>query len=388
MGSRSQATYAASRHRGASAKSAASAEIVSFLRSPAVLQKRNCIPMTLSGKFDESRACRRGKWSKGRHARRRGRCFTPPASTTEALAKPLVAIVHSLSTVTPCNMHLRDLAAACRARASRQRAAPPIEFNTIVVTDGIAMGTRGHARLADEPRGDRRFRRAGGARPFARRSPVPGRLRQDHPGRGDGGGAARSAHGHPLRRLDHAGPCSATRRSPSRTCSKRSARTAPARSTTRSCSAVEQAACPGAGACGGQFTANTMALAMTFLGLSPMGLNDIPAVHPDKRQAAFEAGRLVVDALARRPQRAQPDHCRRACATPPSPAPRRPARPTSSCICWRSRARRASRKRIQHRPVRRGLARDAGDRRPEARRPLHGAGHDARPAARLCSAGG
>ena len=60
---------------------------------------------------------------------------------------------------------------------------------------------------------------------------------------------------------------------------------------------VEQAACPGAGACGGQFTANTMALAMSFLGLSPVGLNDIPAVHPDKKQAAFEAGRLVLDAL-------------------------------------------------------------------------------------------
>jgi dihydroxy-acid dehydratase len=60
---------------------------------------------------------------------------------------------------------------------------------------------------------------------------------------------------------------------------------------------VEQAACPGAGACGGQFTANTMALAMSFLGLSPVGLNDIPAVHPDKKQAAFEAGRMTLDAL-------------------------------------------------------------------------------------------
>src|SRR5206468_2150364 len=54
---------------------------------------------------------------------------------------------------------------------------------------------------------------------------------------------------------------------------------------------------PGAGACGGQFTANTMALAMSFLGLSPMGLNDIPAVHPDKPTAAFQAGRLTVEAL-------------------------------------------------------------------------------------------
>jgi len=61
--------------------------------------------------------------------------------------------------------------------------------------------------------------------------------------------------------------------------------------------AVESAACPGAGACGGQFTANTMALAMSFLGLSPIGLNDIPAVHAEKAEAAREAGQLTVEAL-------------------------------------------------------------------------------------------
>jgi dihydroxy-acid dehydratase len=60
---------------------------------------------------------------------------------------------------------------------------------------------------------------------------------------------------------------------------------------------VEVAACPGAGACGGQFTANTMALALSFLGLSPIGLNDIPAAHPDKARAAFEAGKIALDAL-------------------------------------------------------------------------------------------
>ena len=59
--------------------------------------------------------------------------------------------------------------------------------------------------------------------------------------------------------------------------------------------AVEQDALPGPGACGGQFTANTMALAMTALGLSPMGLNDIPAVHPDKPGAVFDAGRRAVE---------------------------------------------------------------------------------------------
>ncbi|HET6592853.1 MAG TPA: dihydroxy-acid dehydratase, partial [Xanthomonadales bacterium] len=63
--------------------------------------------------------------------------------------------------------------------------------------------------------------------------------------------------------------------------------------------AIESEACPGAGACGGQFTANTMAMALTALGLSPMGVNDIPAVHPDKAQALRDCGRLVMDAVAR-----------------------------------------------------------------------------------------
>jgi len=60
---------------------------------------------------------------------------------------------------------------------------------------------------------------------------------------------------------------------------------------------VEKGACPGAGACGGQFTANTMAMAMTFLGLSPMGTNDIPAICDEKNEAAFKAGELLMDAV-------------------------------------------------------------------------------------------
>jgi len=60
---------------------------------------------------------------------------------------------------------------------------------------------------------------------------------------------------------------------------------------------VEKNACPGAGACGGQFTANTMAMALTTLGISPMGLNDIPAIHPDKNTAAYDAGKLIVERI-------------------------------------------------------------------------------------------
>jgi dihydroxy-acid dehydratase len=60
---------------------------------------------------------------------------------------------------------------------------------------------------------------------------------------------------------------------------------------------VEKSACPGAGACGGQFTANTMAMVLTALGLSPLGLNDIAATDPAKRDAAFRCGELVMECL-------------------------------------------------------------------------------------------
>src|SRR5258705_7063849 len=57
---------------------------------------------------------------------------------------------------------------------------------------------------------------------------------------------------------------------------------------------LETAACPGAGACGAQFTANTMATVLEFLGISPAGLNDIPATHPEKTDAAYEAGKIAM----------------------------------------------------------------------------------------------
>jgi dihydroxy-acid dehydratase len=213
----------------------------------------------------------------------------------EALAKPLIAIVNSWSTVTPCNMHLRELAEHARA-GIEEAGGTAIDFNTIVVTDGIAMGTSGmraslisRELIADSAelavRGhsldavlflvgcDKTIPAA--AMAAARLdlpavilyggSIMPGRLRgkaltiQD---------VFEAVGAHSAGTIDDA-----------------------------ELKAVEKAACPGAGACGGQFTANTMALAMSFLGLSPMGLNDIPAVHPDKPGAARSAGHAVVDAV-------------------------------------------------------------------------------------------
>jgi dihydroxy-acid dehydratase len=214
---------------------------------------------------------------------------------SSALAKPLVAIVHSFSTVTPCNMHLRDLAQHA-ARGIEEAGGTPIEFNTIVVTDGEAMGTSGMRAslmsrevIADSAelavRGhsldavlfivgcDKTIPAAAMAAVRMNRPSVvlyggsimPGRL-------GDKALTIQDV-------FEAVGAYSAGSIGD------------------EELTAIETHACPGAGACGGQFTANTMALATTFLGLSPMGLNDIPAVHPDKPKAAYEAGRLTVEAL-------------------------------------------------------------------------------------------
>src|SRR2546429_5919842 len=60
---------------------------------------------------------------------------------------------------------------------------------------------------------------------------------------------------------------------------------------------LENVACPGAGACGGQYTANTMSTVMEMIGLSPMGFNSVPAMDPAKDQVAFDCGKLVMDLL-------------------------------------------------------------------------------------------
>ena len=212
-----------------------------------------------------------------------------------AMARPMVAIVNTWSNVTPCNIHLKGLAEHAR-RGILAAGATPVDFNTIVVTDGIAMGTGGmraslmsRETIADSAelavRGhsldaalfivgcDKTIPAAAMA---AARLDVPsvilygGSIMQGRLGERkltiQDVFEAIGAHG--AGRIDDAG-----------------------------LREVEAAACPGAGACGGQFTANTMALAMTFLGLSPAGLNDIPATHPDKPKAAEEAGRVLVEAL-------------------------------------------------------------------------------------------
>ena len=210
--------------------------------------------------------------------------------------RPIIGVVNTWSTITPCNMHLDALAAPVRG-AIAEAGAKPVDFNTIVVSDGVTMGAPGMRAslisrevIADSIELAVRGHSLDGAVilvgcdktiPAAAMALV----RMDVPGLILYGGSIMPGrlNGKALSVQDVFEAVGAV---------------AGGSMSTDEMAAIEGAACPGAGACGGQFTANTMAMAMTMLGLSPMGLNDIPAIHPDKMAAARACGRRVV-ALAK-----------------------------------------------------------------------------------------
>ena len=220
----------------------------------------------------------------------------------EAIARPFVAVVHTWSDVSPCNITLRELAQHVR-RGVQDGGGTPVEFNTIAVTDGIAMGSDGmRASLASrETIADSIELAVSGhcldamvllvgcdktipaAAMAAARLDIPtvilygGTIMPGHcpSKRGTGEDKALTVQdvfeavgAHSAGRIDDA-----------------------------ELKRIETHACPGAGACGGQFTANTMAMVLTFLGLSPLGANDIPAIHADKPEAARACGELVMHRL-------------------------------------------------------------------------------------------
>ena len=207
--------------------------------------------------------------------------------------KPMIGIVNTWSTVTPCNMHLDRLARDVRAGVIAA-GGYPVDFNTIVVTDGISMGTPGMkaSLISREVVADsielaiEGHQLDGVVCIVGCDKTIPAAAmalaRMDIPGLVYYGGTilpgvvagreisvqevfeAIGAHG--AGTLDDDG-----------------------------LKAVESAACPGAGACGGQFTANTMAMALSVMGLSPMGANDVPAVDPAKAAEGERCGRTVVE---------------------------------------------------------------------------------------------
>ena len=212
-----------------------------------------------------------------------------------AIAKPLVAVVHTWSNVSPCNLNLRELAEHV-AEGIRAAGGTPVEFNTIAVTDGIAMGTPGmRASLisrevitdsielaVDGHCLDAMVVLCGCDKTIPAAAMAMARL--DIPSVALYGGTI--SHGthnnHPItiqQVFEAVGAYGAGKIDDAEL------------------TAVERDACPGAGACGGQFTANTMAMVLSTLGLSPLGFNDIPATHPAKAAAARKCGELVMECL-------------------------------------------------------------------------------------------
>ena len=215
----------------------------------------------------------------------------------EDLRKPIIGIANTWIETMPCNLNLRKLAVHVKAGV-RAAGGTPMEFNTIAISDGITMGTEGMKAslisrevIADSIelvcRGhmfdgliclvgcDKTI--PAGAMALLRLN-VPGLVLYGGsimPGRHRGrditiGDVYEAVGAHASGKIDD-----------------------------QELSEIEATACPGAGACGGQFTANTMSMVMEFMGLSPMGANSVPAIDPRKDSVGHAAGELVMQLVAR-----------------------------------------------------------------------------------------
>ncbi|GAC1344113.1 MAG: dihydroxy-acid dehydratase [Candidatus Dormibacteria bacterium] len=212
--------------------------------------------------------------------------------TREDLGRPIIGVGHSWIETMPCNFNHRRLAEQVK-EGIREAGGTPMEFNTVAVSDGVSMGTEGMKSslvsrevIADSielvARGhsfDGLVVICGCDKTIPAAAMALARL--DLPGLALYGGTIEPGR---LRGRD------LTVQDVFEAVGARAA----GRIDDAELLAVEEAACPGAGSCGGQFTANTMSCALEFLGVSPAGANGIPANDPAKRAAAVEAGRLAV----------------------------------------------------------------------------------------------
>jgi dihydroxy-acid dehydratase len=217
--------------------------------------------------------------------------------TDEDLARPLVGVATTWIETMPCNFNQRELAKHVKAGV-RAAGGTPVEFNTVSVSDGVSMGTEGMRAslvsrevIADSielvARGhllDALVCLVGCDKTIP--AAVMALARLDLPGLVlyNGSIAPGRFRGRDVTIQDVFEAVGAH---------------AVGSMSVDELHELEGVACPGAGACGGQFTANTMSTALDFLGISPAGLNGIPALAPGKSEAAEEAGRLVMDLLRR-----------------------------------------------------------------------------------------
>jgi len=211
--------------------------------------------------------------------------------------KPLIGVANTWIEIGPCNYHLRELAQHVK-EGIRAAGGTPLEFNTVSISDGITMGTEGMRTslvsrevIADSielvTRGnlfdalivlvgcDKTI--PGGVMALARLN-IPGLILYG------GSIAPGQFEGHSVTIQD---------------VYEAIGKHARGGMTDVQLKSLEVAACPGAGACGGQFTANTMALVCEFLGIAPMELSSVPATNVGKAAAGHRAGEFVVELLRR-----------------------------------------------------------------------------------------
>ena len=223
--------------------------------------------------------------------------FKAVGFSDEDLSRPIIGVANTWIEIGPCNFHLRRLAAKVK-EGVRAAGGTPMEFNTVSISDGISMGVEGMkcSLISREVIADSIELVARGNHFDAlvclsgcdKTNPgvVMALARLDIPGLALYGGSIAPGHlgDRDLTIQDVFEAVGAY---------------GSGRINAEQFKAVENTACPGAGACGGQFTANTMSTVLEFLGISPMGSNGIPATVAEKEDAAFNAGKLVVDLLRR-----------------------------------------------------------------------------------------
>lgn len=215
----------------------------------------------------------------------------------EDLNKPLIAIANTWTEIGPCNFHLRLLSHRVK-EGIRAAGGTPLEFNTISISDGITMGTEGmkgslisREMIADSIELVVRSNWFDGVIALAScdktlPGTVMGLIRLDLPSMMLYGGsiAPGNFRGKDVTIVDVFEAIGGH---------------ATGKVSDADLYEIESVACPGPGACGGQFTANTMATFVETLGLSPMGMAGVPAVDPEKADVAYRAGTMMIDLLER-----------------------------------------------------------------------------------------
>jgi dihydroxy-acid dehydratase len=250
--------------------------------SPEIRDSLNARSRTLVGGVDRS------------HARS---MFKAIGLSDDDLAKPIIGVANTWTEIGPCNFHLRRLAGKIKEGIKRA-GGTPLEFNTVTISDGITMGTEGMKTslisreiIADSIELVARGNYFDGLVVLnACDKTIPGTImsliRMDIPGLALYGGSIAPGHydGKDITIQEVFEAMGAY---------------AAGKITREELMAIENAACPGSGACGGQFTANTMAMVGEILGICPMGMSDVPAEDAAKDDVALRVGEVIMMLIER-----------------------------------------------------------------------------------------